>query len=147
MEAMEMDELAQGLESVDAFLPSRQEVASLFPGASPEEALDTLITSFPWLKAIVIKLGERGAIGYDGIARQKFSIPAYKARVVDPTGAGDSFCGGFLAGYMKTGDVKRAVLHGVVSASFIVETEGTLGVNGISMSDAQRRLEEMVKEY
>ncbi|MHB0897231.1 MAG: carbohydrate kinase family protein [Spirochaetales bacterium] len=147
MEAMSMTELAEGLNFVDAFLPSRQEVASLFPGLSPDKALDVLIRDFPHLKAIVIKLGENGAIGYDGLGKLRFSIPAYKARIVDPTGAGDSFCGGFLAGYMKTGEVKAAVMHGVVSASFVVETEGTFGMNGISLAKAQERLEEMIHNY
>jgi cytidine kinase len=143
MESMGGADLAEGLGYVDAFLPSRQEAKALFPDLSPEEALDRLIKDFPHLKAIVIKLGENGAIGFDGLKGRKFAVPAYKAHVVDPTGAGDSFCGGFLAGYMKTGDAEQAVKHGVVSASFIVETEGTLGLNGIGMRDAKRRLEEI----
>lgn len=146
MESMGMAELAEGLNYVDAFLPSRQEVKSLFPDLSPDEALDMLVREFPHLKAVVIKLGENGAIGWDAASGQKFSVPAYKAHVVDPTGAGDSFCGGFLAGYLKTGDVRLAVMHGVVSSSFIVETEGTLGMNGVDMHEAERRLDEIKKE-
>ena len=146
MEGMSMAELAEGLNFVDAFLPSMQEATSLFPGLTPDEVLDVLINEFPHLKAIVIKLGENGAIGYDSVRKRRFLIHAYKARVVDPTGAGDSFCGGFLAGYMKTGDVKMAVMHGVISASFIVETEGTFGMNGINANRATQRLEELIKE-
>ena len=146
MEGMQMRDLARGLDYVDAFLPSRQEIRAMFPGVPPELALDTLINQFPRLRAIVIKLGEDGAIGYDRLMNVKFSVPAYKANVVDPTGAGDSFCGGFLAGFMRTANARAAVLYGVVSASFIIETEGTLGLRSINTEMAERRLHEISSE-
>jgi sugar/nucleoside kinase (ribokinase family) len=144
MDGLPLDELDESMNLVDVFLPSRQEIRSLFPGLNPQEALTALAVRYPRLKAIVIKLGEEGAIGYDGLSRERFALPAYPAKVVDPTGAGDSFCGGFLAGYEATGSAKEAVLRGTVSASFVVETEGTLGMVGVTKEMARLRLEEHV---
>jgi sugar/nucleoside kinase (ribokinase family) len=92
-------------------------------------------------RAVVIKKGEHGAmlIWPDGV----FFAPAYPLEtVVDPTGAGDSFAGGFLGYLASTGDlsypnIKRAMIHGSVVASFSVEAFGperltTLNQNEIS---------------
>lgn len=76
-------------------------------------------------QVVVIKRGEHGAMVHDG--RGVFALPAFPApRVVDPTGAGDSFAGGFL-GYLAAADpgaapdYRRAVVVGSVMASFQVE--------------------------
>lgn len=137
-------ELGRLVEHADAFLPSRQEVRAIYPGLNPNEALHRLVDTYQNLKVIIIKLGEDGAIGFDRARNQKFVVPAYRTLAVDPTGAGDSFCGGFIAGYALTEDPNMAVFHGAVSASFVVETEGTLGLSGISRLTAQERLEKLV---
>jgi hypothetical protein len=61
---------------------------------------------------------------YDADRGRKWEIPAYPARVHNPTGAGDAFCGGFLAGYQRTYDPLEAVLYGNVSFSLVAEGEG-----------------------
>ena len=63
---------------------------------------------------------------YDVKGKHKWEVPAYSARMTDPTGAGDSFCGGFLAGYKKTYDPLQAALYGNVSASLKIEGSGAL---------------------
>jgi sugar/nucleoside kinase (ribokinase family) len=70
---------------------------------------------------VVIKRGERGQYLYDGFSRSRWMIPAYPARLAAPTGAGDAFCGGFLAGYYRTYDPLQAALHGNISASLVIE--------------------------
>ncbi len=137
-------DLGRLVEHADAFLPSRQEVRAIYPGLHPNEALHRLADTYQNLKVIIIKLGEDGAIGFDRARNQKFAVPAFRTLAVDPTGAGDSFCGGFIAGYALTEDPKMAVFYGAVSASFVVETEGTLGLSGISRQMAQERLEKLV---
>lgn len=133
-------ELGKLLRHADAFLPSRQEVRAMYPDASPDEALEMMIGRYPDLSVIVMKLGEEGAIGYDRVHDARFRIPVFPAHAVDQTGAGDSFCGGFIAGYALCRDARRAALHGAVAASFVVETEGTLGLAGITRAMAESRL-------
>jgi sugar/nucleoside kinase (ribokinase family) len=62
---------------------------------------------------------------------------------VDGTGAGDSFCGGFLAGYQKTYDPLRGVLHGSVSASLTIEGSGCFHALEALPGLAERRLESL----
>jgi sugar/nucleoside kinase (ribokinase family) len=110
--------LVQGL---TAFLCSEEKIRSLFWGRMDDvwqmaEALGEFGCEF-----IVIKRGARGQLLYDSVSRKRWEIPAYPARRVNGTGVGDSFCGGFLAGYQKTYDPLRGVLHGCVSASLTIE--------------------------
>ena len=72
---------------------------------------------------IVIKRGSRGQYLYNHANRTRWLIPAYPVEIADPTGAGDAFSGGFLAGYRSTYDPLHAALTGNISASMV--TEGT----------------------
>jgi sugar/nucleoside kinase (ribokinase family) len=112
------------LPGLSAFLVSEEDIRSLFAGRSDDlwEMAEALT---PYgCPIIVIKLGAQGQLLYNGESNSKYLIPAYPARVSDPTGAGDSFCGGFLAGYKSTSDPLQAVFYGSVSASLTIEGSG-----------------------
>jgi sugar/nucleoside kinase (ribokinase family) len=124
MNAIFRDQLPALLSGLSAFFPSEEETRALFKGQSSDlrEMAEALAT---WgCEIIVIKRGERGQLLYDSSSRTHWEIPAYPARLLDPTGAGDAFCGGFLAGYRRTYDPLQAVLHGNVSASLAIEGSG-----------------------
>jgi sugar/nucleoside kinase (ribokinase family) len=70
---------------------------------------------------IVIKRGSRGQYLYDHNTHTRWIIPAYPIQVADPTGAGDAFCGGFLAGYRSSYEPLYAALTGNISASMVIE--------------------------
>lgn len=61
---------------------------------------------------------------------EMFRVPPCNTKLVDPTGAGDAFSGGYLAGLIETGDPVEAAVRGAVSASIIVETSGALAAIG-----------------
>jgi len=95
------------------------------------------------LKALVIKRGEYGATLFtnDGY----FAVPAYPLeRVFDPTGAGDTFAGGFM-GYLASQDaitdetLRRAMIYGSVMASFNVEKFGTERVDALGYDEINER--------
>ena len=95
-------------------------------------------------KYVVIKKGEHGALLFDN--DDVFFAPALPLKeVFDPTGAGDTFAGGF-AGYLaKTGDtsfenMKNAVIHGSTLASFCVEKFGTERMENLSSQEVHKRL-------
>jgi ribokinase len=124
-----------------AFLPNEEEIRSLFHGRSTDlwemmEALAGYGCEF-----VVVKRGERGQLLFDRATKSRWEISAYPARVTDPTGAGDAFCGGFLAGYRQTYDPLQAVLHGSVSASLVVEGSGPFFALDALPGLAQARLE------
>lgn len=126
------------LEHADAFLPSEMEVRSLLGGMDLWKAAAEFARHGP--RIVVVKVGERGALVYERDARRRTQVPAYPARVADVTGAGDSFCGGFLVGLAETGDAIRAAMYGAVSASFVIEGYGALYAAYHSREEAEERL-------
>lgn len=78
-------------------------------------------------RVICVKLGERGVLVYESTSDMTWHIPAYPVEnVVDVTGCGDAFCGGFMASYVRDNDAYIAALHGAISASFNLEQYGVL---------------------
>jgi ribokinase len=114
------------INGLDAFLPSEKEAQAYFRPLELDpfemaEAFGAMGCRF-----VIIKQGTRGQIVWDHDANRRWHVPAYPAKVKDVTGAGDSFCGGFLVGLEQTGDIVEAVLRGNISASFTIEGEGAL---------------------
>lgn len=136
------DRVYKILSSVDIFLPSQEEVHRLLNHNQYERAVREFARLGP--KIVGIKMGEQGAMIFDREKDQIFKIPAYKTVVQDTTGAGDSFCGGFMAMYMKTGDIYKSGLAGAVSASFAIEDFGTERLFKVERKEAQQRLEQLL---
>lgn len=115
------DDIPALVKGLSAFICSEKKLASLFQGRSndPWEMAET-IASYG-CEFVVIKRGARGQYLYDAIRRMGWQIPAYPAHIVDPTGAGDAFCGGFLTTLRETYDPIEAALRGSVSASLVME--------------------------
>ncbi len=109
------------LTGLTTFLPSEQELRALYGGRTNDLWEMASGLAAYGCEMIVIKRGERGQLLYDASTRSRWEIPSYPARVINPIGAGDAFCGGFLAGFRRTYDPLQAVLHGNVSASLVVE--------------------------
>ena len=114
-------ELRVVLSGLTAFLPSEEELRGLFWGETNDLWEMAAALGDYGSEIIVVKRGARGQMVYDAQGKHKWEVPAYPARMADPTGAGDAFCGGFLAGYKKTYEPLQAVLHGNVSASLKIE--------------------------
>jgi hypothetical protein len=112
------------LHGVTAFIPSQEELRNLFWGETHDLWDMARAVSMYGCEYVVIKCGARGQLLYDANRKRRWEIPAYPARLADPTGAGDAFCGGFLAGYCKDYDPLEGVLYGNVSASLKVEGGG-----------------------
>ncbi len=97
---------------------------------------------------VVLKKGEHGAflIGED----VQYALPAYPVQeVVDPTGAGDAFAGGFM-GYVASADsieprtLRRAMVYGTATASFCVQGFGVTGLGGHRRGSIESRFNEML---
>lgn len=109
------------LVEVDAFLPSAQEVRDLW-GHEDVRRLGAELQDLGVTAQVVVK---RGADGVDVLLEDTVvRVPSVTEQLVDPTGAGDAFCGGFLAGFVETGDPVEAAVRGAVSASFVCQTRG-----------------------
>ena len=124
-----------------AFLPSEEEMRKLFHGRSTDlwQMMETIADY--GCEIVVVKRGERGQYLYDRTTKMHWEIPAYPARVIDPTGAGDAYCGGFLAGYRQTYDPLQAALYGSISASLTIEGSGIFFALDALPGLAQARLD------
>ena len=98
---------------------------------------------------VIIKKGEHGSILSSPAGL--FIAPAYPlAKVVDPTGAGDSFVGGMM-GYLASArgsiesNLRRAIIHGAVAASFCCEGFGVTCTTKVKRADIDKRVKELVK--
>lgn len=100
-------------------------------------------------KVVLIKRGEYGVLQFSD--SQVFATPAYPLEeVFDPTGAGDSFAGGFLGQLARSGDasqrgIRRAIVYGSVVASFTVEDFGVKRLTTASLPDIEERFERFVE--
>ncbi len=123
---------------VDAFLPSRAEVADLVGYDDPHRALSTL-TSLP-TPIIVLKLGADGVLVWDKAQGTVYEVGIARGPVVDVTGAGDAFCGGFAAGLSFGCSVLESAQRGTISASYAVAGFGSPQLAQVDPAEAQARI-------
>lgn len=120
-----LDSLRPILTRLAAFLPSEVELRRLVPDAGLDDGLAVLASMCPG--AVAVKLGPRGVLVWDRKQKCSVSVPAKTVVARDPTGAGDSFCGGFLAGLVETGDPVLAAQFGGAAAARVVMQFGADG--------------------
>ena len=140
-----LEQIKQILPQIDVFLPSVMEIRSLF-GADVDLA-EAAVTLTKWgVRWVVVKNGANGVLLADGHSQTVSHFAAYHpandTRVIDVTGAGDSFCGGFMVGLAKTENPAQAVGYGLISASLVIEGYGALYALS-RQSEAQARLREL----
>jgi hypothetical protein len=103
--------------------PNLREASLIYGTNDPSALLDRLLSD--GAKIVALRLGEAGSIV--ATDNQRISIPAVPVpKVVDQTGAGNTYCGAFLVGWYRTNDLRTAGYYGAVAASFAVETVGVL---------------------
>tara|TARA_B100002051_G_scaffold32616_2_gene25566 strand:+ start:12100 stop:13023 length:924 start_codon:yes stop_codon:yes gene_type:complete len=141
-----MDDLKEALIDVDVLTINDEEARQLSEEYSLVKAAKKILTIGP--KYIIIKKGEHGALLFS--KEKVFFAPALPLEeVFDPTGAGDSFAGGFIGYLEKTKDIsfenmKRAVIYGSAMASFSVEKFGTKKLTEINQKQVNERIERFV---
>ncbi len=139
-----MDDLAEVLQQVDLLLVNDSEARQLTGQFSLVKAARSILTMGP--KYLIIKKGEHGALLFheDNV----FFAPALPLEeVFDPTGAGDTFAGGFIGHLAKTKDIsfenmKRAIIIGSAMASFCVEKFGPTRLKEITKTDIDARVQQ-----
>jgi len=141
-----LPELKETLKLVDVLSINDEEARQLSGEYSIVKAAAKIIQMGP--KFLIIKKGEHGALLFD--SKQVFFAPALPLEeVFDPTGAGDTFAGGFLGYLAQTDDIsfdnmKRAVIYGSAMASFCVAKFGPEGLKGISADRISQRVRDFI---
>jgi sugar/nucleoside kinase (ribokinase family) len=141
-----MDDLKTTISMIDVLTINDAEARQLSGEYSLVKAANKILTMGP--KYLIIKKGEHGALLF--YENKIFSAPALPLEeVFDPTGAGDTFAGGFIGYIAKTGDIsyenmKRAIIHGSAMASFCVEKFGSERINDLTDAELNERLQAFV---
>lgn len=135
------------LKEVDIYVANDQEARSLTGEVNLIKAAKALRLLGP--KMVLIKKGEHGVLFYSD--KFIFSLPAYPTdKVIDPTGAGDTFAGGFM-GYLSKAkkineaSLKNALISGTVAASFNVEDFGLDRTSRLSIKELRERIAKFKK--
>lgn len=142
-----MEELKKTIALVDILMVNDSEARELSGDYSLVKAAKTILKMGP--KYLIIKKGEHGALLFH--EDKVFFAPALPLEeVFDPTGAGDTFAGGFIGHIAKTKDIsfenmKTAIIVGSAMASFCVEKFGTQRLREISKADIDARIAEFVQ--
>ncbi len=141
----ERDGLLDLLRRIDGLVVNDGEVKQLTGKSNLIQAGRAALALGP--KLIIVKKGEHGSFVFSNFFH--YALPAYPTEhVVDPTGAGDSFAGGFM-GYLATCDsvsvwnLKRAIAYGTVTASLTVEDFGVDRIAGADRAIVERRYHEL----
>lgn len=141
-----LNELKEVVGMIDVLTINDSEARQLSGEYSLVKAAQKILQMGP--QVLVIKKGEHGALLFN--REEVFFAPALPLEdVFDPTGAGDSFAGGFIGYLAKTKDIsfenmKRAIIFGSALASFTVERFGTERLIGLSQQDVEERVQEFV---
>jgi len=136
------DDLMKVIARVDVLMVNDSEARQLTGEFSLVKAAQKILAMGP--KYLVIKKGEHGALLFHGDS--VFFAPALPLEeVFDPTGAGDTFAGGFIGHLASTGDIsfgnmKNAIIYGAAMASFTVEKFGTEGLLTLTKQDIYDRV-------
>jgi sugar/nucleoside kinase (ribokinase family) len=142
-----MDDLLKALKEIDILIINDEEARQLSGEYSLVRAAKKIREMGP--KYLIIKKGEHGALLFHG--ENAFFAPALPLEdVFDPTGAGDTFAGGFMGYLASTDDIsfenmKRGIIAGSALASFCVEKFGTERLENLSKSEIEDRIQEFVQ--
>ena len=142
-----MDDLMETIKLVDVLIINDEEARQLSGEYSLVTAAKKIMAMGP--KYMIIKKGEHGALLFDHDS--VFHAPALPLELVfDPTGAGDTFAGGFIGYLARSGDIsfdnmKSAVIAGSAMASFCVEKFGTEALMNLTQGDIDTRINQFVK--
>jgi len=142
-----MNDLRKVLADIDCLTINDAEARQLSGDYSLKRAAKTIMDMGP--KTLIIKKGEHGALLFQD--DRTFYCPALPLEeVFDPTGAGDTFAGGFIGYLAKTDDLsfdnlKRAIIYGSAMASFCVEKFGTERIQYLSQTEINNRVMEFVQ--
>ena len=143
----QLDSLLKAIEQTDLLIINDQEIKQLTGINDIFQASDKVLNMGP--KYLVVKKGEHGAVLIS--KTDKFFAAIYPVdEVIDPTGAGDSFAGGFM-GYLAREDnlewetMKKAVIYGTAAASFTVEDFSVNRLKAATMSEIDNRVDTIRK--
>lgn len=137
VQTIESRRLVGLLNAIDVFMPSEKELLWLFPKLTLLEGMAKIAEMASC--SIVVKCGTKGSLLWDEGRKLLYEIKAYPAETVDPTGAGDTYCGSFMVNLAMTGDPLLAATRASAAASCVVKAPSIRGIQKTRMDDILAR--------
>lgn len=132
------DDFTRMVNSADIFSLNLDEAHSMLGFDSPINLLKCVISA--GANIALLRMGADGSlVGVRG-SKEILRVPAVPINVVNPVGAGNAYCGGFLAGYAQKRDIRQAAGMAAVSASFIIEQFEMPDITEEMIDNAENRL-------
>jgi len=123
--AEKWDRLTEVLPQIDIFLPNKTELLAVARRSDVESALAALVAALDRRLVVAVKLGERGAIARYG--HQQIQTESLPVKVVDTTGAGDSFDAGFIFGFLNRWELSKTLRFACICGSLSTRAAGGTG--------------------
>jgi sugar/nucleoside kinase (ribokinase family) len=144
IEARHRQVIFETLHFVDIFSPGLKEMRVLLGEPARSDALKQFGQMGPRL--ITLRCGAEGSLVYEPETGRTWQVPAAPTQVVDVTGAGNAYAGGFLAGWGETDQVELASAQAAVSAAITLEQIGPPQITPARLAEAQQRRDDCLTQ-
>lgn len=122
MDTQRREEVFTLLGQFDIFSPNLEESVALLGYRPAEACVDAFIEA--GATVVAVRMGREGSVVRARFDPHPAHVPVVPAPLVDVTGAGNAYCGGFLVGYVRTGNTREAGLYGAIAASYAIRQIG-----------------------
>lgn len=142
------DRLRATLQScrIDVISPNLTEAQAVYGNLSPDNLLKALFED--GARIVTLRMGEQGSLVGSCDDSRWHHIPAYPVQsITDQTGAGNTYCGGFLQGLLQGKDLTEAAAMGAASASFCLEHIGVLDIANLNVQDRDWRFNHLLEQH
>lgn len=140
----EREVILRCLPHFELFSPDEEGAALLAGAQPPMQQVRALAALGP--RVVSLRQGAAGSLVYEREAARAWRVPAAPTRVVDITGAGNAYCGGFLVGWHESGDARRAASYAAVSAAVTIEQVGPPRIEDTTMAAARKRAAQVFED-
>jgi len=124
--------------AINLISPNLTEAQAVYGDLPPEDLVDALFED--GAQTVALRMGEEGSILANRDTGERWHLPAVSVRqVVDPTGAGNSYCGGLLWGLLNGKNLREAGAAGAIAASFCIEGVGVVNPAGVNPLERDQR--------
>jgi len=132
------EEFCRTLPYSDIVSPNLTEARTLYGINTPSDLIHQMFSD--GAQVVMLRMGEKGSLAGQQGKSDLLYVPAIPvAEIVDQTGAGNAYCGGFLVGWNRTRDLRTASCYGAVSASFALEDVGPVKIDARTKLQRDKR--------
>lgn len=131
-------------EQINIISPNLSEARAVYGSLSPPALIDALFDDGAHI--VALRMGTLGSLVADRSTGEQWQVGVIPVRLTDQTGAGNTYCGGFLQGILDGQGLAAAAARGAVASSFSIEQVGVLDATRVSPQERDRRLNTLLSQ-